>query len=81
MNDIVVYGFYKICSDRDLEISCQNKNFSDGKLLSKSWGYLVLWQGRVKSVQMQFVTTYTGESTKKKKEGEMGEIFKCCECD
>ena len=32
MNDIVVYGFYKICSaDKDLEISCQNKNFSDGK--------------------------------------------------
>ena len=42
MNDIVVYGFCKICSDRDLEISCRNKNFSDGKVLSKSGGNLVL---------------------------------------
>ena len=61
MNDIVVYGFYKICSaDKDLEISCQNKNFSDGKFYPRVGATLFPDKRElVKYVQMQlkFVTT------------------------
>ena len=43
-------GFDKICSDKDLEISCQNKNFSDRKFYPS---YRAPWQARLEYVQMQ----------------------------
>ena len=39
MNDIAILWFMgsiKICSDKDLEISCQNKNFSDRKFYPRA---------------------------------------------
>ena len=61
MNGFGVYGFYKICSaDKDLEISCQNKNFSDGKFYPRAGATLFPDKRElVKYVQMQLICVTT----------------------